>query len=80
MAHVARRGLTICGAGLVIGVGIALVANRLLTSLLYGISPWDAATIAGACVVVPGAAAVAMIVPVAAAARVDAVRALRAGG
>lgn len=80
MALVARRGLSICAAGLVVGVAGALLANRLLTSLLYGISPADGVTMLGACVLVLVAASMAMLVPALGAARVDAVRALRADG
>src|SRR5438034_2963685 len=42
---VMRRGLTIAGVGSVLGVFGALLANRLLVTLLYDVTPTDLATL-----------------------------------
>ena len=42
---VMRRGMLLTGCGLVIGIGAALVLGRVVTSLLYLVTPTDAATL-----------------------------------
>ena len=77
MKLIMRQGLFVTGVGLVLGLGAALAAARLLMSLLYGIRPDDPATVV---VVVAGMAAVTMLacyIPARRAMRVDPVVALR---
>ncbi len=49
--------------GLVLGLAGALAVGRLLTSLLYEISPWDAGTYLGTIAVLGSAALVATLLP-----------------
>ena len=72
-----RQGLVVTAIGLVIGVGCALAAARLLTALLYGVGPDDPATIV--CVIFGLAAAtmVACYIPARRATHVDPTTALR---
>lgn len=65
-------------AGVATGLVSALAAGRLLSSLLYGISPSDPLTFLAVTGVLGGAAAVAILVPARRAARVDPVEVLRA--
>jgi putative ABC transport system permease protein len=72
-----HQGLAVTAIGLVIGVGCALGAARLLTALLYGVSPSDPVTIV--CVILGLAAAttLACYIPARRAMRVDPTTALR---
>jgi ABC-type antimicrobial peptide transport system permease subunit len=42
---VLRQRLTLVGIGLALGLGAALIVMRLVTTLLFGISPWDPLTL-----------------------------------
>lgn len=72
-----KRGMALMLAGLAIGLVLAAVAARSLTSLLYGFQPDYAATFAAVSVVLLAVAAVACLVPAHRASRVDPVIALR---
>jgi ABC-type antimicrobial peptide transport system permease subunit len=77
MKLIMRQGLFVTGIGLAIGIGAALAAARLLSSLLYGIRPDDPATVV---VVVAGMTVVTMLacyIPARRAMRVNPVIALR---
>lgn len=63
--------------GLVIGLGISFVTNRLLTSQLFGLSPHDPWLLSMASVILLIAALLASFVPARRAARVNPVEALR---
>lgn len=65
-------------AGVVIGVPLAMLVGRALTSSLYGIQPLDAVTYLLAVAGVTAVALVASAVPASRAASVDPIRALRA--
>jgi putative ABC transport system permease protein len=65
------------GIGLVAGVVIALMATRLMRSILYGVEPGDPATVAAICVVIGTVALVASWIPARRAARVDPLVAIR---
>jgi putative ABC transport system permease protein len=71
------EGLRLAAAGVVVGVGLALAATRVLASLLFGTSPTDAATFIGAAVLMVAIAAAASLVPALRASRVDPLVALR---
>jgi predicted lysophospholipase L1 biosynthesis ABC-type transport system permease subunit len=75
---VMRRGLAIAATGSVVGLLGALLANRLLASMLYEVAPTDATTLLGVTVLLLGIAALASFVPARSGARVNAMEALRA--
>lgn len=77
-AMVLRRGLGLTLAGLALGVGLSLGSTRVLEDLMYGVTPTDPATIAGAALALAVAAALAAWVPAVRATRVDPTEALRA--
>lgn len=70
-------GLLLAGAGLVLGLAGFLLLGRLLSSLLYGVTPYDPVTIAVGAGLVALSAAAAAWVPARRAARVDPLTALR---
>ena len=72
-----QQGLGLTASGIVIGLVIALVSGRAITSLLFGVTASDPATIAGVVALIAGAALVACYVPGHAASRVDPLVALR---
>ena len=71
------RGMRPVAAGILIGLPVAFWACRLVSAMLYGMKPFDAATIAGAVVILTLAALAAGFVPARRAAKVDPVVALR---
>jgi len=73
-----RSGLVLAGIGVGIGLAAAGGLMRLMTSLLFGISPLDPITFAAVPVVLVAAAVLASYVPARRAAAVDPVEALRA--
>jgi len=76
--EVLGQALAVCGVGVIVGIAGALAASRLLTSLLYDVSPTDPIALFGACGLLIGVAVVAAYVPARRATRIDPVRALRA--
>ena len=74
---VLRQGLTPVVLGLVAGVAGALVLGRLLTSLLFEVSPADPLTIGAVMIALAAVAAFACTVPALRATRVDPMSALR---
>ncbi|MEZ4584842.1 MAG: FtsX-like permease family protein [Gemmatimonadales bacterium] len=71
-----RRGLAIAVIGSAIGLVGAPMGNRLLTALLYRVSADDGVTLAVVGALALGIGALAMLVPIRAATRIDPVRAL----
>ncbi|MGB6484908.1 MAG: ABC transporter permease [Candidatus Acidiferrales bacterium] len=80
-AQIARRflfqGLRVCFLGCLAGFGLALASTRVLSGMLYGVSPTDAVTLSAVIFIVLVVAAVASLVPAIRAARVDPMVALR---
>jgi predicted permease len=74
---VVNSGLKLALIGIALGVVAGVVAARLIASLLFGVSPTDAATLAGVCVVLFVAAMVASYIPARRATTVDPMVALR---
>jgi predicted permease len=70
-------GLKLAGAGLAIGIPAALVASRLLGSLLYGVSPTDPLIFSVAAVALLFVSVLACCVPAFRAMRVDPLTALK---
>jgi predicted lysophospholipase L1 biosynthesis ABC-type transport system permease subunit len=73
-----RQGLVLAGFGVACGLVLALVATRLLRSLLFHVSPMDPVTYVFASVALCGAAAFASYIPSRRTATVNPVEALRA--
>jgi putative ABC transport system permease protein len=71
------QSLRLVGAGLVLGLTGALLATRVLRSLLYGVTPTDAVTLVGAVLGLVGVALLATAIPARRAARVAPMEALR---
>lgn len=74
---VLRRGLTLMLIGLAIGLAGALVATRVIQSLLYGVSPTDPLTFVCVALLLAGVATLASYLPARRAARIDPMAALR---
>ncbi len=70
-------GAKLAAIGLVCGLAIALVAGRLIESMLYGVRLRDPLAIGGAVLLLGGAALLAALVPALRASRVDPALALR---
>src|SRR5438477_3614271 len=77
---VMRRGLAIAGAGSIVGLVGALLANRLLVVMLYEVSPTDGLTLALVTGSLLGVAALASVIPARSSTRNDPMNALRADG
>jgi putative ABC transport system permease protein len=76
-ALVLRQGLGIALLGVVLGLGGALALGRLLTSLLYDVSPADPRVLGAAALTLSVVSALASLVPAIRATRVDPIDALR---
>jgi putative ABC transport system permease protein len=76
-ASMLGEGLRLTAIGVAVGVGLALAATRLLNALLFGTSPTDIVTFAGAAALIVTIAAAASLVPALRASRVDPLIALR---
>jgi predicted permease len=78
--HITRLVLRHAGAialgGVAIGGSAALVFARALSSVLFGVTPWDPVTLASSVVLLMGATAVASYLPARRAARIDPASAL----
>jgi ABC-type antimicrobial peptide transport system permease subunit len=75
---VLSRSVRLAAAGLVVGLPLALVAARGLSSLLFGVGPSDPWSFAAAAVVLAAAAAASGAIPALRAARTDPMESLRA--
>jgi putative ABC transport system permease protein len=71
------QGMQLALVGVVIGVGSALGLTRLMSSLLYGVKPWDPITLALVAVLLSGVTLLATYLPARRASRVDPMVALR---
>ena len=74
---VLRRGVALAAAGAAVGLVGALALSRMLTTFLFGVSPFDPLTFAGVTGILFVCAMAASYVPAARATAVDPVRALR---
>ncbi|HLK17476.1 MAG TPA: ABC transporter permease [Bryobacteraceae bacterium] len=74
---VAKQGMTLAGAGIVLGVAASLALSQGLRSLLFDVKPTDPLTYFGAAVVFAVVALLACYIPARRAARVDPLIALR---
>jgi ABC-type antimicrobial peptide transport system permease subunit len=76
---VLTQALVVTGIGAIVGLVVALAASRLLTKLLFQISPADPVSMIGSAALLVVVALVAAYLPARHATRVDPVQALRAG-
>lgn len=67
---VMREVLILIGAGLLLGVPLAVTLSRLVRSQLYGLQPNDPVTIAGSALLLIVAAGVAGLIPALRASRI----------
>jgi len=74
---VLREVAAMLATGTLLGLGASLAAGRLVTSLLYGVKPYDGAPLAIAAVVLGIATGIAAYLPAHRAARLDPMAALR---
>jgi ABC-type antimicrobial peptide transport system permease subunit len=75
---VLRDSLLLTGIGVVVGVPLAILVAKALTSALYGVKPYDALSYALAVLGVALVALVASMIPARRAASIDPLTALRA--
>ncbi len=73
-----RQGLSIALIGIAIGVAGALIATRLLTGILYGVSATDPVTFGGVAVFLAAVALAASYLPARKASTIEPTVALRA--
>ncbi len=72
-----RESAILVGAGVLVGVPIAVGSTRVLKSILYGVAPGDPLTLAFAVTIFLFAGLLASVLPVVRAARIEPLRALR---
>jgi ABC-type antimicrobial peptide transport system permease subunit len=65
------------GAGIVVGLGGALVCGRFVRAMLFGLTPTDPVTLGSACLVLVAVATIAAYLPARQAVRIDPLAALR---
>jgi putative ABC transport system permease protein len=73
-----RQGLAIAGVGVFLGLATSAAAARSLSTFLFGVTPFDAASFLAVPFILAMVAVVACLVPARRAARVDPLQALRA--
>jgi len=74
---VLRESLALLACGVAIGLPVAIVVTRFVSSMLFGLSPQDPASIGAALAVLTVATIAAAYLPARRAARIDPIRALR---
>jgi putative ABC transport system permease protein len=72
-----RHGLALTLAGLVLGIGAAMLATPIMSALLFGVAPTDPVTYAGGAVLLGAVSLVATYLPARRASRVEPIIALR---
>ena len=76
--EVLRRAGIVVGIGAIAGLAGALATSRVLSSLLFQISPFDPVSLGAACVALSLVGGLAAYIPARRATRIDPVQALRA--
>jgi ABC-type antimicrobial peptide transport system permease subunit len=72
-----REAGSLLAVGIVVGLIAARIAGQAASTLLFGLEPNDAATVAAACALLTVIAAMASFVPARSASRLDPLAALR---
>jgi putative ABC transport system permease protein len=75
---VLRRALLVAGIGAVVGLLGALLGSKLLTTMLFGVSPTDPLTLFGVSALLLSVAALAAYLPARRATKIHPAQALRA--
>jgi putative ABC transport system permease protein len=75
---VAGNGMRVVGTGVIVGLAVSFAGGRLLATLLFGVRPFDLATLAAVTLVLTLTATLALLGPALRAGRVDPAVALRA--
>ncbi len=75
--QVIRKGLILAGVGIVFGLALSVIVTRLLTSFLYGVSPFDLLTFAGVSLLLMAVIILACLRPALRAAGTNPMEALR---
>jgi putative ABC transport system permease protein len=73
-----KRGMTLTAAGVAIGISASVVLTRLMSSLLFEVSPTDSLVITNVSVMLMAVALVACLIPARRAASIDPMKSLRA--
>ena len=76
---VVREGMMLVGIGVGIGLAISLLIGRVFSRMLFGLSPADPLSLAGASAVLILVSMLACYLPAMAASRMDPMKALREG-
>ena len=71
------QSLRVVGLACLCGLGLAVASTRVLSGMLYGVSPSDPFTLAGVLGIVLAVGALAALVPAARASRIEPMRVLR---
>jgi len=79
LIHILRQGMLLVIIGIGIGLGLSLLIGRLFSKMLFGLSPADPVSLAGASFALIAIAALACYLPAFIASRLDPMRALREG-
>jgi putative ABC transport system permease protein len=77
LGMVAGMGMRLTVIGLALGMALSLIASRVMTGLLYGVSPLDWATFLGMPVLLAFVSMVACLIPAWRATRIDPLKSLR---
>lgn len=77
VTHYLAKALKVVGVGCLIGLGLSVAFSRMLSSMLYGVSPSDPITLGTAIGIVVIVAAIGAVVPLMRASRIDPIVALR---
>ena len=77
VAQFLLKALTVVGVACLVGLALSFAFGRALTSMLYGVSPSDPATLVAVVLLVVGVATLAAILPAVRASRIDPMQALR---
>ena len=78
LGHVLGQALRVVAIGIVLGVGLALAAGRVMAAMLYGVAPGDPIVLVSVSATLLAATALAALRPAWRAARVDPITTLRA--
>jgi predicted permease len=77
VAQFIGKALRVVGVAVLVGLALSLAFGRALTSMLYGISPFDPTTLASVVALVVGIATLAALIPALRASRIDPMETLR---